>query len=117
MATFGAAKRFAVACYRATRHLPDYERFNMAQQIRRAAVSVYLNFAEGCSRKSGPERRRYYEVARGSVIEIDTCLDLAVALNYIDLVALKDLKGALIEVFRLLCGLIQSAEDDCSDKT
>jgi len=54
----------------------------MIQQIRRAALSVHLNVAEGCSRKSLTERRRFYEIARGSVIEIDAAPDIAVNLGY-----------------------------------
>jgi four helix bundle protein len=49
----------------------------MVQQIRRAAMSVHLNIAEGCSRKSIVERRRFFEIARGSVIEIDTAIGIA----------------------------------------
>jgi four helix bundle protein len=48
----------------------------MASQIRRAALSFHLNIAEGSSRKSEVERKRYYEIARGSVIEIDAPLML-----------------------------------------
>jgi len=47
------------------------------QQVRRAALSVHLNIAEGCSRKSKSERRRYFEIARGSVIEIDAAIGIA----------------------------------------
>ena len=55
----------------------------MSQQIRRAALSVHLNIAEGCSRRSQAERKRFYEIARGSVVEIDTALDIAVDLKYL----------------------------------
>jgi len=63
---FAAAKSFTPECYRCTKLLPVEERFNMIQQIRRAALSVCLNIAEGASRKSVAERKRYDEVARGS---------------------------------------------------
>jgi len=58
--------------------LPAEERFNMVQQIRRAALSVYLNITEGCSRRSVAERKRFYEISRGSIIEIDAVLELCV---------------------------------------
>jgi four helix bundle protein len=48
--------------------LPSDEKFGMISQIRRAAFCVHLNIAEGASRKSENERKRYYEIARGSVI-------------------------------------------------
>jgi four helix bundle protein len=50
----------------------------MVQQMRRAALSIKLNLAEGSTRKSLNERRRFYEVARGSVVEIDAVLETAV---------------------------------------
>lgn len=56
---------------------PPEERFNLIFQIRRAALSVHLNIVEGCSRKSEGERKRYYEVAHGSLIEIDAALNVS----------------------------------------
>ena len=79
---FRATKALTLECYKATLLLPADERFGMVQQIRRAALSVHLNVAEGCSRKSAGERKRYYEIARGSVVEIDTAFDIAVNLKY-----------------------------------
>lgn len=75
---FQASKSFTLECYRISKLLPQEERFAMTQQIRRAALSVHLNIAEGCSRKSSTERKRFYEIARGSLIEIDTALDIAI---------------------------------------
>jgi four helix bundle protein len=63
--------------------LPSDEKFNMVQQIRRAALSVKLNLAEGRTRRSAVERKRYLVVARGSVVEIEAVLEVAVDLNYI----------------------------------
>ena len=54
----------------------------MDQQIRRAALSVKLNFAESSTRKSVQERKRYYEISRGSAVEIDAALETAVDLEY-----------------------------------
>ena len=72
---FRVSREFVLLCYKETKSFPSEEKFAMVQQIRRAALSVHLNVAEGCSRKSVAERRRFYEIARGSVIEIDTALD------------------------------------------
>ena len=69
-------------CYKASKFLPAEERFNMVQQLRRAALSTQLNIAEGSSRKSEADRRRFYEIARGSLIEIDAILDVGLDLNY-----------------------------------
>jgi four helix bundle protein len=78
-----AAKAFAFECYRFSNYLPAFEKFNMVQQIRRAALSVVLNIAEGCSRKSEVERRRFFEISRGSLIEVDAAFDVANELGYL----------------------------------
>ena len=77
-------------------------------QIRRAALSAHLNIAEGSSRKSESERKRFYEIARGSVIEIDAALDIAVNLSYLDEVKTKSLGESMIKCFKILTGLIGS---------
>jgi four helix bundle protein len=92
--------------YRVTRHFPDSERYNLISQIRRAAISVHMNIAEGSSRKSEVERKRYYEIARGSVIEIDTALDIAFGLEYILEDQVQKLGETIIKSFKLLTGLI-----------
>nr|WP_236859526.1 four helix bundle protein [Chryseobacterium sp. MEBOG06] len=51
--------------------------------MRRASTSVVLNITEGCSRKSELERKRYFEIARGSVVELDSCFDIIIECNYI----------------------------------
>lgn len=74
---YSFSKTFVLECYKLTKYLPADEKFGMISQIRRAALSVHLNIAEGALRKSETERKRFYEVARGSVIEIDAALDIA----------------------------------------
>ena len=78
----------------------------MVQQIRRAALSVHLNIAEGCSRKSGAETKRFFEISRSSVIEIDTALDIAYELNYKPERDLQPLGDYLVNTFKQLTGLI-----------
>ena len=80
----------------------------MVPQIRRAALSVHLNVAEGCSRKSRAERKRYCEIARGSVIEIDAALDIASDLNYFKLEQIEVLGVQMVKCFKLLTGMIAS---------
>jgi four helix bundle protein len=103
---YQASRSLALACYKATRQFPSDERFGMVQQIRRAALSVHLNLAEGCSRKSPVERRRYFEVSRGSIVEIDACLDLAVELNYVNFDDLQATGESIVKTFKMLCGMI-----------
>jgi four helix bundle protein len=105
---YSISKTFVFECYKLTKSLPIEEKFGMISQIRRAALSVHLNLAEGASRKSGQERKRYYEVARGSVIEIDAALDIAKELNYLNNLELNKLGESLIKCFKILTGLIGS---------
>jgi len=79
----------------------------MASQIRRAALSVHLNIAEAASRKSPVERRRYYEIARGSIVEIDAALDVASELGYTKDQDISDLSKAMIRCFQVLSGLLR----------
>ena len=58
------SQELALECYKITKNFPADERFAMVQQIRRAAISVHLNLAEGCSRKSQRERNRFFEIIK-----------------------------------------------------
>ena len=104
---FQATRSMTLEFYKATQLLPSDERFGMIQQIRRAALSVHLNVAEGCSRKSETERKRFYEIARGSLIEINTALDIAIQLNYCTEQSLNILGEKLVSAYKQLSGLIR----------
>ena len=95
-------------CYKITKLFPSEEKFALVQQIRRAAVSVHLNIAEGASRKSLSERKRYYEIARGSLVEVDAALDIAQNLGYLNEINLNALEYLMIKCFKILSGLIKS---------
>ena len=105
---YGFSRKFVLECYRLTKHLPPDEKFGMISQIRRAALSVHLNIAEGASRKSEAERKRYYEIARGSIVEIDAALDIANDLEYLNNYATTILGESMVKCFRMLTGMIQS---------
>jgi len=103
---FKTSQQFVLECYRLSKTLPADEKFGMIRQIRRAALSVHLNIAEGASRKSETERKRYYEIARGSIIKIDAALDIAKALGYLDNFETTDIGERIITCFKLLSGMI-----------
>jgi four helix bundle protein len=108
MDIYQVSKSFVFECYKLTKTPPAEERFGMISQIRRADLTVHLNIAEGVSRKSEAERKRSYEVARGSVIETDAALDIASRLEYVDTINTKELGELLIRCFRMLTGLMES---------
>jgi len=103
---FKVSKSFVLNCYRETKTFPPEEKFGIVQQIRRAALSVHLNIAEGCSRRSAIERKRFYEIARGSVIEVDAALDIAVELNYTTKERLYELGQFMIRCFQMVSKMI-----------
>ena len=103
---FKISKEFVLICYRETKSFPTDEKFGLTQQIRRAALSVHLNIAEGSSRKSGTERKRFFEIARGSVIEIDMALDIGVELGYFKKEELSKLEIIIVRCFQMLSKLI-----------
>jgi four helix bundle protein len=92
--------------YRISLKLPAEEKFNMVQQIRRAALSVKLNLAEGASRKSSLERNRYLEISRGSIIELDAALETAVDLQYLSEPELNETGRLLNHCFAMLSKMI-----------
>lgn len=104
---YSASRELIFECYRLTLMLPGEEKFDMISQLRRAALSIHLNIAEGASRKSEPERKRYYEIARGSLIEIDAALDIANGLNYLKNYNTVLLAEKMIRCFKLLTGLLK----------
>jgi four helix bundle protein len=103
---FKVSKSLILLVYQATERFPKEEKYAITQQIRRAALSVHLNIAEGCSRRSMPERKRFFEISRGSVIEIDTAIDMAVELNFITKQETMILGETIIRCFQLLSKMI-----------
>jgi len=101
-------RQFVRDCYVTVTKFPLEEKYILIQQIKRAALSVHLNVAEGASRKSELERKRFYEIARGSVIEIDAALDIASDLGYCEVGSLTSLGESLVKCFKYLSGLINS---------
>ena len=97
--------------YVLTRRFPDDERFGLTSQVRRAAVSVPSNIAEGQARQHRKEFRQFLHVALGSLAELDTQLIIARELGY---VAAKDLAGLseqMLEVRKMTFGLLAKLPD------
>ena len=72
-----------VLVYEATRAFPREEIFGITSQMRRAAVSIPANIAEGSARRSASERKQFYYISRGSVSELETHITIATRLGYL----------------------------------
>lgn len=103
---YNTSKQLVLSCYKLSKLLPQDERFNMVQQLRRAALSIHLNLAEGCSRKSIQERKRFFEVSRGSLIEVDTIFDMACELEYFRKEEITEIEPLIIKTFQMLSKMI-----------
>jgi four helix bundle protein len=98
---------FVIECYKLTRQLPADVKFVMISHITRAALPVHLNIAESSSRKSEAQRKRYVEICRGSIIDIDAALDIAANLDYLRNINTESIGNNMVRCFRLLTGLIR----------
>ncbi|MFT3908504.1 MAG: four helix bundle protein [Ferruginibacter sp.] len=105
---YNASINFVVECYKFSKHLPVEEKFGMISQVRRAALSVHLNIGEGFSKKSPAERKRYFEISRESIIEIDAAFDVAEKLNYFSNYNKDNLKTTMLRTYEILSGLIKA---------
>lgn len=97
--------------YKHTATFPKYELYGLSQQIRRAAVSVPSNIAEGKGHRSDKEFTRFLLHARGSLLELQTQLLIAEELKYLSLAESEGLLLAAERVGRSLSGLINSLSE------
>ena len=103
------AMELARHIYQTITQMPDAERFGLTAQMRRAAVSIPSNIAEGHGRHSLPDYIRFLKVARGSLMELQTQLILAQDLDFIR--PATELTNLHAETDRVLQGLIRSLEN------
>lgn len=94
--------------YRVTDKLPREEKFGLVNQLRRAAVSVVSNISEGEARKSSKEKRRFYEMSRASLVEVDAQIEISLELEFIKENDVQELSRLLNECFAMLSKLKQS---------
>jgi len=102
------ARALVLEIYRNTSNFPREEMFGLTSQLRRVAVSVASNIAEGKGRFSDRELGQFLAVARGSVFEIETQVAIAMDLGFLDKPQSQELLQQCGEVGRLLNGLIRS---------
>jgi four helix bundle protein len=102
------SKAFASEIYRATESFPRTEIYGLTSQLRRSGVSVASNIAEGQGRLTKGEFCNFLGQARGSLLELETQLAIAVDLHFLSDADFKRLEGHSSEILKLLNGLIES---------
>jgi four helix bundle protein len=107
------AMDLVVSVYRESDSFPRTEVYGLISQVRRAAVSVPANIAEGQGRRLVGEYIQFLGNARGSLLEVDTHLEIAARLGFISADTHLTLAEQLKEVRKLLNGLMRSLESSC----
>lgn len=105
------AKAFVVAVYKLLDRFPDSEKFALCNQVRRAAISVTSNIAEGVSRTSVKEKIHFLEIAYASMMEVDSQLDISVDLQYIDIDQYESINKQVNNIGRQLSVLRNKYKD------
>jgi len=103
--------QLAVAVYRTTRDFPREELYGLTSQIRRAAISVPSNIAEGQGRLKLGEFRQFLGIARGSNCELQTQLELAIVLGIGNPEMLRETEGLSQEVGKMIYAFLESLKD------
>jgi four helix bundle protein len=101
---------FAVDLYRTTASFAPEEKFGLVSQIRRAAISIPANVAEGAARRSKKEFSRFLLAARGSATELSLLLDIACRTGNISTDRLRECQQVLDRIFAMSSGLIRRAD-------
>jgi four helix bundle protein len=101
----------ALSVYRLTKKFPDDERFGLTSQIRRSAVSMAANLAEGCGRGSDQDFARFVQMAMGSAAEVEYHLLLAKDLGYIGAEEHVSATSSVQEIKRMLASLLKTIRD------
>ena len=101
----------ATQVYEMTEEYPANEQYGLISQLRRSAVSVPSNIAEGSARRSVKDRKHFYEIALSSAAEIDTQIELSIRLGFCSEDQLIELEESINHVFAMLSRLIQKTTE------
>ena len=99
------ARKLVVNIYEIIKTFPSDERFALADQMRRAVISVPSNIAEGSGRTSSKDQAHFFEMAFGSLMEVNCQMDIACDLGYINQNELKQIEEQVSRIAAMLSGL------------
>ena len=96
---------FVLQVYRLTKGFPPEERYGLTSQLRRAALSVPTNIAEGSKRQTNPEYARFLNIAEGSLAETESLLMVSRDLGYLPVATTRPVLAEADEIAKMLHGL------------
>ena len=105
------AKEFTIYVYSLLKAYPTYEQYAICDQLRRAAVSVPSNIAEGMGRMSIKERLHFLEISYASIMEVLCQLDISLSLGYINEAQLSEAESLATTLTKVMSGLRKSLEN------
>lgn len=106
------AHRLTLSAYKLTATFPKEERYGLTSQIRRCAVSIGTNIAEGCGKRGNGEFQRFLNIATGSASELEYEFLLARDLGFVRAEEYSELEHQVTEVKRMLAALIRKVDTD-----
>ena len=107
LAVWKKAHLAAVAAHRSSEKIPARGNTDLVNQIRRAALSIPANIAEGCSRSSDADFAKFLQIAIGSASELEYHLEFAAELGLLDRAESESRQAEVVEVRRMLIGLLK----------
>ena len=99
---------FVVRVYEVTANFPGDEKYGLVSQLRRCTVSIPSNISEGAGRATNRQFKQYLEFSMGSVNEVQTELELAYRLNYIDKTVYEELVDEGIQIYKMILAFYNS---------
>lgn len=108
LVTWQKAVELVTEIYRMTEGFPKKEEFGIIAQMRRAAISVPSNIAEGLTRKTKKDKLHFLNIAQASLSEIDTQIEISLRLAYVSQQVYEHAEVSLTEVEKLLSGLARN---------
>ncbi|TSC91260.1 MAG: S23 ribosomal protein [Parcubacteria group bacterium Gr01-1014_2] len=99
------ARKLVSEIYRITKLFPKEEQFSLSSQLRRAAISVPLNIAEGSARRTKKDFASFIRIAMGSLLEVYTCIEIANDEKYINISDYNKVKSQIQEIYFKLVSL------------
>ena len=103
------ARKIALETYALTKTFPTDERFGLVDQMRRSAISVSSNIAEGFGRSTAKDKNQFYSIAKGSLMELHSQSIIASDLGYIDKMTLRSLEPKFLSLSKIVSGLMKSS--------
>ncbi|MGE5113993.1 MAG: four helix bundle protein [Acidobacteriaceae bacterium] len=111
MVVWQRSHQLTLGVYKATQKFPREELYGLISHLRRSSSSVPCNIAEGCGRRGNGEFHKFLQIAMGSASEVEYQLLLSYELGYVAETEYRDLSKDIVEVKKMLAGLIKRVEE------